>query len=64
MKTSVVRSEPIRDREFAAAYIDTSARRVDELRKAGILRAVRDGRRWKFRVSDLDEYIASLPTSA
>lgn len=64
METTQVRSEPIRDRVFAADYLDTSPRRVDELRKAGILPAVRDGRRWKFRRSDLDAYVASLPTSA
>lgn len=54
----------IKGREFAADYLDTSPRRVDELRKAGVLPSVRDGREWKFRISDLDAYIANLPTSA
>lgn len=54
----------IKGRGFAAEYLDTSPRRVDELRKAGVLPSVRDGREWKFRIADLDAYIESLPTSA
>lgn len=45
----------------AADYLSTSERRVDELRRAGILIAVQDGREWKFRRVDLDTYIDSLP---
>ncbi|SII09350.1 Gp56 [Mycobacteroides abscessus subsp. abscessus] len=56
-------TQGIKGREFAAEYLDTSARRVDELRKAGVLPSVRDGRVWKFRICDLDAYIENLPTS-
>lgn len=53
----------ILDKSGAAAYLSTSARRVDELRRAGRLLAVLDGREFKFRVADLDDYIESLPLS-
>jgi excisionase family DNA binding protein len=53
----------IMDKNGAAAYLATSTRRVDELRRAGRLLAVLDGREWKFRVSDLDDYVESLPLS-
>lgn len=52
------------DRDQAAEFLSTSARRVDELRRAGVLRAVRDGREFKFTSSALAAYIASLPVSA
>ncbi|MBN7314999.1 helix-turn-helix domain-containing protein [Mycobacteroides abscessus] len=52
------------DRDQAAEFLSTSSRRVDELRRAGALRAVRDGREFKFTSSALAEYIASLPVSA
>lgn len=49
------------NREAAAVYISTSDRRVDELRRAGLLTSVQDGREWKYRRADLDAYIESLP---
>lgn len=52
------------DRDQAAEFLSTSARRVDELRRAGVLRAVRDGREFKFTSSALAAYIDSLPTNA
>lgn len=52
------------DRAQAAEFLSTSARRVDELRRAGVLRAVRDGREWKFTCSALAQYIDGLPVSA
>lgn len=52
------------DREQAAEFLSTSARRVDELRRAGVLRAVRDGREFKFTSVALAEYIDGLPASA
>lgn len=52
------------DREQAGEFLSTSPRRVDELRRAGLLRAVRDGREFKFTSSALAEYIANLPVSA
>jgi hypothetical protein len=51
-------------RDGAATYLATSPRRVDELRRAGRLLAVLDGREWKFTAADLDMYIAGLKTSA
>lgn len=52
------------DRAQAADFLSTSARRVDELRRTGVLRAVRDGREYKFTSSDLLTYIDGLPASA
>jgi hypothetical protein len=52
------------DRDGAAAYLSTSSRRIDELRRGGRLLAVKDGCEWKFTPADLDAYIAKLPTSA
>lgn len=52
------------DRDRAAEFLSTSARRVDELRRAGVLRAVRDGREFKFTSAALAEYIDGLPVSA
>ncbi|QZT61291.1 helix-turn-helix domain-containing protein [Mycolicibacterium austroafricanum] len=51
------------NKDSAADYLSTSARRVDELRRAGILIARLDGREWKYARQDLDDYIDSLPTS-
>jgi len=51
------------NKDSAADYLSTSARRVDELRRAGILIARLDGREWKYSRQDLDDYIDSLPTS-
>lgn len=52
------------DRDQAAEFLSTSARRVDELRRGGALRAVRDGREYKFTSTDLLAYIDGLPVSA
>lgn len=52
------------DREQAAEFLSTSSRRIDELRRAGALRAVRDGREFKFTSSALAAYIDGLPTNA
>lgn len=52
------------DRDGAARYLATSARRIDELRRGGRLLAVKDGVAWRYTIADLDAYIAKLPTSA
>lgn len=49
------------DKESAAIYLSTSERRVDELRRAGHLLSVADGREFKYRRADLDLYIEQLP---
>lgn len=49
------------DKTGAGEYLSTSERRVDELRRAGLLTAVQDGREYKYRLADLEEYIYSLP---
>ncbi len=51
------------DKSSAAVYLSTSERRVDELRRAGTLIAVQDGREYKYTRSALDDYIETLPTS-
>lgn len=49
------------DKDGAADYLSTSARRVDELRRSGDLIAVQDGREFKYRLADLEEYCDGLP---
>ena len=49
------------DKFGAAEYLSTSERRVDELRRAGDLAAVRDGREYKYNREDLDAYRLALP---
>lgn len=49
------------DKFGAGEYLSTSERRIDELRRAGKLTAVQDGREYKYRLADLEEYIAGLP---
>jgi excisionase family DNA binding protein len=48
------------DKSGAAEYLSTSERRVDELRRAGDLTAVVDGREYKYRRADLDAYCDGL----
>jgi excisionase family DNA binding protein len=47
--------------DSAAELLDTTARRVHELRRAGSLAAVQDGRSLKFTKQELERYAASLP---
>lgn len=49
------------DADGAAAYLSTSQRRIHDLRRAGELAAVQDGREFKFTQDELDRYIESLP---
>ena len=48
-------------RETAAYYIDGSLRDLDALRETKQITPVGEGRRVKYRKSELDEYIAGLP---
>ncbi|SLH96828.1 Gp56 [Mycobacteroides abscessus subsp. abscessus] len=64
METLALAARGLFDRDQAAEFLSTSSRRVDELRRAGALRAVRDGREYKFTSSDLLTYIDGLPASA
>ncbi|OBI08625.1 hypothetical protein A5715_00575 [Mycolicibacter heraklionensis] len=50
------------DAEGAAELLSTSERRIHELRRAGALVAVQDGREFKFRWEDLQAYADRLPT--
>ncbi|QDF19941.1 hypothetical protein HWC44_gp054 [Mycobacterium phage ThetaBob] len=52
------------DKSAAAVQLSTSERRIDELRRAGVLIAVQDGREWKFTAAELQRYVASLDVSA
>lgn len=52
------------DKTAAAEALSTSERRIDELRRAGILIAVQDGRERKYLHSELERYANSLPTSS
>ncbi|WP_301120334.1 helix-turn-helix domain-containing protein [Mycolicibacterium fortuitum] len=51
------------DKAAAAVALSTSVRRIDELRRAGRLIAVQDGREWKYTHAELQRYIDSLDTS-
>jgi len=48
-------------RETAAYYIDGSLRDLDILRETKQITPVGEGRRVKYRKSELDAYIATLP---
>lgn len=49
--------------EEAAELLSIKSKdRIDELRLAGRLVAVKDGREYKYRPADLQEYADSLPT--
>lgn len=56
-------SRVLYDRNGAAEQLSTSARRVDDLRRARLLLAVRDGREWKYTAVELRRYAESLPSS-
>lgn len=51
------------DAEAAAAMLSTSTYRIGELRRAGELIAVQDGRECKFTHAELQRYVDQLPTS-
>lgn len=48
------------DAESAAELLSTTPRRIHELRRAGQLGAVKDGRMLKFRHEDLQNYADRL----
>lgn len=48
-------------RELAAVYMSCSMREVDELRNRGEITAYGEGKRVRFKKSELDEYIEGLP---
>lgn len=48
------------DKTAAAEMLSTSERRIDELRRAGTLTAVADGREFKFTAVELQRYADSL----
>lgn len=62
--SDVLERRALRDRERAAAYLSMTVRRLDDLRRSGAIRAVRDGNRWKYTTDALDAYVESLPTNA
>lgn len=50
------------DEKGAAELLSTTPRRVADLRRAGELVAVKDGRTFKYRADDLQAYVDRLPT--
>jgi hypothetical protein len=48
-------------REIAAYYISGSVRDIDDLRARGVITPVGTQKRVKFRKSDLDTYLETLP---
>lgn len=51
------------DKTGAADMLSTSERRIDELRRAGLLVAVQDGREFKYTAAELQRYVDTLRTS-
>ncbi|OCB57674.1 hypothetical protein A5677_17065 [Mycobacterium malmoense] len=49
------------DTPSAAKLLDTTERRIHELRRAGVLAAVMDGRKYKFTADELQRYVERLP---
>jgi excisionase family DNA binding protein len=49
------------DDDGAAELLSTTPRRVADLRRAGELVAVKDGRTYKYRRDDLQTYVDTLP---
>lgn len=49
------------DTAAAAELLSTTERRIHELRRAGQLGAVQDGRKFKFTADELQRYINQLP---
>lgn len=52
----------LRSRAEAAAYLRMSKRRLDDLIRSGAICAVRDGRNVKITSTELERYIADLPS--
>lgn len=50
------------DANGAAEMLSTTPRRIHDMRRAGILVAVKEGRTYKFRRDDLQAYVDSLDT--
>jgi excisionase family DNA binding protein len=50
------------DHDDAAELLAMTPRRVHELRRAGQLAAVQDGRKFKFTRDELERYVAALPS--
>jgi excisionase family DNA binding protein len=49
------------DADGAAELLSTTPLRISELRRAGKLAAVLDGKKYKFTADELQRYAASLP---
>jgi len=67
MNNSILRMEfppALMSRETAAYYIDGSLRELDTLRETKQITPVGEGRKVKYRKSELDAYIASLKERA
>lgn len=49
------------DAEAAAELLSTTPLRISELRRAGKLAAVLDGKKYKFTADELQRYVDTLP---
>lgn len=49
------------DAEGAAELLSTTPKRISELRRAGVLGAVLDGKKYKFTADELQRYAEQLP---
>jgi hypothetical protein len=49
------------DAEGAAEVLSTTPKRISELRRAGVLGAVLDGKKYKFTADELQRYAQQLP---
>lgn len=57
-------SKLVYDHRGAAELLSTTERRIHDLRRAGTLSAVRDGRRLVFTHEELQRYVSSLEENA
>lgn len=51
--------EPVIDSEEAARFLNINAKTLQKMARTGHIPAYRIGKLWKFRISDLDEWLRS-----
>ena len=51
--------EPVIDSEEAAKFLDINPKTLQKMARTGTVPAYRIGKLWKFRISDLDEWLRS-----
>lgn len=60
---STVEFEPVVDSEEAAKFLNINPKTLQKMARNGEVPAYRIGKLWKFRISDLDEWLRSKVSS-